>query len=102
VIVASPRPLADPAKIVNGPAWYPSAQIRDLGSVTINEQQRRAVYVPPETNEGSAFARHVALVWTVGGHTYAVGFHDVAGTRPTLALDVELVRSIRLIAPGHH
>ena len=26
VLVASPRSLDDPAKVVNGPAWYPGAR----------------------------------------------------------------------------
>ncbi len=56
----------------------------------------RAVYVPPRTNEGSAFTRHVVLIWTVSGHTYAVGFHNVHGLRPTLALDVAVARGVRL------
>jgi hypothetical protein len=64
--------------------------------MTINGWRARSVYVPPETNDGSAFAHHVVLIWTVGRHTYAVGFHDVAGIRPTLALDIALVRAIRL------
>jgi hypothetical protein len=38
----------------------------------------RTVFVPPRTNEGSAFAGHVVLVWTKKGHTYALGFHDVS------------------------
>jgi hypothetical protein len=59
----------------------------------------RAVYVPPATNDGSAFARHVALIWTVDGHTYGVGFHNVHGLRETLALDVALARGIRLLTP---
>jgi hypothetical protein len=45
----------------------------------INGWRTRAVYVPPKTNEGSAFARHVVLIWTVSGHTYGVGFHEVQG-----------------------
>jgi hypothetical protein len=60
----------------------------------------RAVYVSPRTNEGSAFQRHVALIWTVSGHTYGVGFHTVHGVRPTFDLDVALARGVRLIAPA--
>jgi hypothetical protein len=100
VLVASPHPLQDPAKVVNGPAWYHGARVRPLGSVEMKGAQLQAVYVPPGTNDGSAFAHHVVLIWTAGGHTYAVGFHDVAGIRETLALDVALARGIRLVAPG--
>jgi len=96
VIVASPRALRSDAKVVNGPAWYPGARVRPLRSLTINGWRMRAVYVPPRTNEGSAFTRHVVLIWTVSGHTYAVGFHNVHGLRPTLALDVAVARGVRL------
>jgi len=67
--------------------------------MTINGWRAQSAYVPPETNDGSAFAHHVVLIWTVGRHTYAVGFHNVAGIRPTLALGVGLVRGIRLVQP---
>jgi hypothetical protein len=60
----------------------------------------RAVFVPFGTNAGSAFARHVVLIWTVRGHTYGVGFHKVRGLRATLALDAALARGIRLVAPS--
>ncbi|MGH2988998.1 MAG: hypothetical protein ACRDMA_03920 [Solirubrobacterales bacterium] len=59
----------------------------------------RAVYVPSATNEGSAFTDHVALIWTVGEHTYGVGFHNVHGLRQTLAVDAALARGIRLVTP---
>jgi hypothetical protein len=100
VIVASPRVLRNDAKVVNGPAWYPSARVRLLQRMTINGWRMQAVYVPFGTNAGSAFARHVVLIWTVGGHTYGVGFHNVHGLRPTLDLDVALARGIRLVAPA--
>jgi hypothetical protein len=58
----------------------------------------REVYVPPSTNVGSAFASHAVLIWTAGGHTYGIGFHNVKGMKPTLALDIALARGIKLIA----
>ena len=100
VIVASPHALRNYAKVVNGPAWYPGARIRLLHRVTINGWRMQAVYVPFGTNAGSAFARHVVLIWTVGGHTYGVGFHNVHGLEQTLDLDVALARGIGLVAPG--
>jgi hypothetical protein len=100
VIVASPHVLRSDAKVVNGPAWYASARVRPLRSLTINGWQMRAVYVPPRTNDGSAFARHVVLIWTVGGHTYGIGFHNVHGLRPTLDLDAALARGLSLVAPA--
>jgi hypothetical protein len=99
VTTASPRPLRNYAKVVNGPAWYPQARVRTLGWVTINGWRMRAVYVPPETNDGSAFAHHVVLIWTVGQHTYGVGFHDLRGLHETLMLDEELTRHITLVGP---
>ena len=39
------------------------------------------------------------LVWTTGGHTYAVGFHDWNPRAVTRAMDLELVRHIRLVEP---
>ena len=59
----------------------------------------RSVYVPAATNDGSAFARDVVLIWTVRGHTYGVGFHNVHGIPQTLALDLTLVRWIKLVEP---
>jgi hypothetical protein len=100
VLVASPHALADPARVVNGPAWYPGARVRTLSRVTINGRRMRVVYVSPDTNEGSAFAHHVVLIWTMDDHTYGIGFHDVAGIPATLALDVALARGIRLVPPS--
>jgi hypothetical protein len=97
VLVASPRVLRDAAKIVNGPAWYQGARVRPLQSLTINGWRMRAVFVPPETNQGSAFARHLVLIWTVSGHTYGVGFHKANGVRQTLDLDKAIARGIKLV-----
>jgi hypothetical protein len=99
VIVASPRALLNYAKVVNGPAWYPAARVRLLQRMTINGWRMQAVYVPFGTNAGSAFARHVVLIWTVGSHTYGVGFHNVHGLQQTLDLDLALARALRLVAP---
>jgi hypothetical protein len=100
VIVAAPGALRNDAKLVNGPAWYPSARVRPLRSLTINGWRMRAVYVPPGTNDGSAFAHHVVLIWTVGGHTYGIGFHRGENVRETLDLDSALARGVRLVAPA--
>jgi hypothetical protein len=66
--------------------------------VRIGDWHARWVYVSPATNE-SAMRGHDALVWTTGGHTYAVGFHEFGTRRATRALDVELVGGIRLVRP---
>lgn len=99
VIAASPRALANPAKVVNGPAWSPAARVRPLRRLAISGWRMRAVYVPQGTNDGSAFADHVALIWTVGRHTYAIGFHNRRGIPETLRLNEALARSIRLVGP---
>ena len=99
MITASPKPLTNDAKLVNGPAWYPRARTRPVGRVKINGWPMRAVYVPPATNDGSAFMSHVVLVWTHSGHTYGVGFHNTRGIQQTLLLDEELARHIKLVRP---
>lgn len=99
VATASPRPLANYAKVVNGPAWYPKARVRPLAWVRIHGWRMRAVYVPPDTNDGSAFAHHVVLIWTVGQHTYGIGFHNLHGLHETLRLDEELTRHVELVGP---
>jgi hypothetical protein len=70
-----------------------------MGRVTIKGWSMRAVYVPQATNDGSAFAHHVVLIWTVGNHTYGIGFHDLQGRRVTLGLDEELARHLILVHP---
>jgi hypothetical protein len=99
VITASPRPLSNYAKVVNGPVWYPKARVKPLAWVSIGGTRMRAVFVPPDTNDGSSFAQHVVLIWTVGQHTYGVGFHDLTSERETLLLDEELATHIRLVRP---
>jgi hypothetical protein len=99
VITASPRPLTNYAKLVNGPVWYPQERVRPLGWVDINGWRMRSVYVPPATNDGSAFMHHVVLVWSEDGHTYGFGFHNTRGIRRALLLDEELARHIKLVRP---
>jgi hypothetical protein len=91
--------LRSDAKLVNGPGPFSGDGVRLVGRTTINGWRMHAVYVPPGLNEGSAFAHHVVLVWTVGGHTYGVGFHDVTTLRQTLLLDERLARHIQLMRP---
>lgn len=99
VTTASPRPLPNYAKVVNGPAWYPNQRVRPIAWVTINGWRMRAVYVPPATNDGSAFAHHVVLIWTVGQHTYGVGFHNLRGIPYTFRLDEKLAEHLMLVGP---
>jgi hypothetical protein len=104
VITASPTALRNAARLVNGPTWYPAARVIPLTWVKANDSQingwrMHAVFVPPSFNDGSAFASHVVLVWTVAGHTYGVGFHDVSGIDEAIQLDLQLLRTMRLVRP---
>jgi hypothetical protein len=99
VLTASPRRLANYAKLVNGPAWYPKARVKLLAWVTVGGRRMRVVYVPPDTNDGSAFAHHVVLIWSVGQHTYGIGFHAVHGFREALRDDVAVTRHLSLVQP---
>ena len=98
VLTASPRAVHSAAKVVNGPVWQPGQTVRSLGYRRVGHWRMQVVFVAPNTNDGSAFASHIVLIWTVGGHTYAVGFHDVSSIKQTLALDLTLARGIRLIS----
>lgn len=98
VLTASPRPFSSYARAVDGPSWFPAARVRPIAWVTAGRWRMRAVFVLPGANE-SAFVRHVALVWTVGRHIYAAGFHDFSGLRETLELDRRLARWIELVRP---
>ena len=97
VLAASPQIVRSAAKVVNGPVWQPGQTIRSIGYRQVGRWRMRVVFVPPNTNDGSAFASHVVLIWTVGQHTYAVGFHDVSTIKQTLALDLRLADGIRLV-----
>ena len=59
----------------------------------------RVIYVPPATNDGSAFVHHVVLVWSEGGHSYGFGFHNTRGIRRALQLDKQLGRHVKLVRP---
>ncbi len=99
VLTASPHRLRDYAKVVNGPAWIRGERVRPLGWLMINGQRMREVFVPPETNVGSAFASHIVLIWSVGDHTYAFGFHKMRGAKPTMALNLALAEGLKLVSP---
>jgi hypothetical protein len=95
VITASPRPLRNYARVVYGAAWYPGARVRPLAWVKVGGRRVRAVLVPRGSQ--TAFGDHVVLIWTVGQHTYGVGFHNFAGARETELLDEELARYVKLV-----
>jgi hypothetical protein len=110
IILGSPRPVSDSTRFVNSGAEVVGSRVRPLRWTTINGWRMRAVFVLAATS--SAFAwHHVVLIWTVGQHTYGVGFHDLEqfacpscaatthGLRQTLLLDEELARHIKLVGP---
>jgi hypothetical protein len=99
VTTATPRPLVSYAKVINGPWWSRRNRVRSIGWVTVHGWHMRSVYVPAASNDRSAFGNHVALVWTVGDHSYAFGFHDLHGIRHTLLLDEALARHVTLVGP---
>jgi hypothetical protein len=86
--------------VVNGPAWYPQERVNSIAAITVHGWRMRAVFVSPDTNDGSAFANHVVLIWTIGRHTYAAGFHNLHGIQHTIVLDRGLVEGMKLVAPA--
>jgi hypothetical protein len=96
IIIAAPHPTRY-VEVINGPG-QPRTRIRLLGRTVINGWKIRVVFVP-RADFYSAFAGHFVFVWTVHGHTYAAGFHDVVNEADTIAWDRELVGSIRLVPP---
>jgi hypothetical protein len=99
VLTASPQPVLNPAKVVNGPAWYAGSRVKKVGAFAMNGWQVQAFFAPQATNDGSAFAQHVVLIWTVAGHTYGVGFHNVTDIPQTLRRDEALLRDVKLVGP---
>jgi hypothetical protein len=99
VLQAAPRTVSSLARAVDGPGWYPGASVRTIRTLLLRDWTVQEIAVPLATNEGSAFARHLVLVWTVRGHTYAIGFHRAGSLQRTRALNARVVRSIRLIPP---
>jgi hypothetical protein len=96
VIRGSPRPVHDYATALGVLGLDPAKRVRVGGWITLHGWRARWVFVPLRGNE-SIFLGHLALVWTTGGHTYAVGFHDWNPRAVTRAMDLELVRHIRLV-----
>jgi hypothetical protein len=99
VIQAAPTVIADPAKAIDGPGWYRGASVKPLEIATLKGVTIRSYYVPPATNDGSAFSGHVVMVWSQNGHTYAVGFHNIMGQHTTEQLNLALLHGIRLVTP---
>ena len=97
VIQASPHPLRNYAKLVYGPDWRPNDRVKPIAWITFGKKRVRAVLVP--SGSEALYGDHVVLIWTVGQHTYGVGFHNFTGVRQTLQLDKELMRNLVLVRP---
>ena len=99
VLQASPEPVRSLSRMINGPGWYPGASEVRLGIVHAGGWTMRAVYADPATNDGSVFSDHLVLVWTTGGHTYALGFHLGRSRHRTQMLNETVARSVSLVPP---
>jgi hypothetical protein len=77
----------------------PRASVVPLGKVRAGGWTMREVYADPATNEGSAFSGHLVLVWSAGGHTYALGFHLNGSRHETRMLNATVARSVSLVPP---
>jgi hypothetical protein len=99
VLQASPEPVRSLSKMINGPGWYPGASEIRLGTVQAGGWTMHAVYADPATNAGSAFSDHLVLVWTTGGHTYALGFHLARSRHRTQMLNEAVADSVTLVPP---
>jgi hypothetical protein len=66
------------------------------GSVRLRNRKARVDRVL--VSDGSIFQRHTVILWTEKGHTYGVGFHDL--DKDAQRLDLQVARSIRLVAPN--
>jgi hypothetical protein len=99
VLQASPEPIRSLSRMINGPGWYPGASVVPLRAVHVGGWTMRVVYADPSTNDGSIFSGHLVLVWTTGGHTYALGFHMDGSRRETQMLSEAVARSVSLVSP---
>lgn len=97
VISGAPFPVRGYWEAVDGPLPFPG-HVHLLDRIRINGWDIQVLTVPQD-NAYSAFAGHVAFVWTAHGHTYAVGFHDVDSRAATIAWDHALVSSMRMMQP---
>jgi hypothetical protein len=89
-IVISPRPASARQMIYHGSV----GQIPFAGSDHVDGVTGRWYVVIGE----SLFTSHLVLVWTVGGHSYAVGFHSLGQDSRRLGLQV--ARHLALVPPG--
>ena len=106
VVQGAPHIVRNPTVAIDGPGVHrpdgAPVNPRDVqlrGAVRIAGHTMRWYYVPPDRNDGSAFMHHLVLVWSASDHTYAYGFHVVTTFAAARALDLELVRHLRVVHP---
>jgi hypothetical protein len=111
IILASPRPLTSLLAAVDGPGFDPNSFVsrhgcfprggichpllRRLG--TISAHGWRIFLVEATPWDESSLTHHLVMVWTVSGHTYAVGFHEEQGRAAARLWDAELLRGLRMV-----
>jgi hypothetical protein len=113
VILASPRLLTNLHAAIDGPGFIPNSVVgrrgcfprggrchpllKRLGAVSAHGWRVYLVEATPW--DESAFTHHLVMVWTVSGHTYAAGFHEVQGRAAARRWDAELLSGLRLVSP---
>ncbi len=100
VIQGAPAVIGEPDRVIDLPAPYVKPEaVLPRGKMTIDRIVRRFYMVP--VDNPSAMRSHLAVVWSQGGHTYAYSFHVTDGVSKARALDIYLLRHLRLIEPHH-
>jgi hypothetical protein len=82
--------VRNPARAIDGPGMLPGSRVQPHGRFRAGPIRGRLYYVPPKTNDGSAFMGHLVMVWAASHHTYAYGFHVVATMDEAWALNLEV------------
>jgi hypothetical protein len=112
VILAAPRPLTNVHHAVDGPGFDRHTVVGRRGCFprggrchpllvplgTVSAHGWRVNIVEATGWDESAFTRHLVMVWTASGHTYA-GFHEERGRDVARRWDAELLRWLRLVPP---
>lgn len=115
IIQAAPYRIRRALRAVDGIGWDPIAPANRQGFIVlghhryplviprgvihVHDWRVRIVFVSTE-NDSTALRDHVVFLWTVGGHTYMFGFHDLQGFAVTVRLDRVVMSGIRLVPPG--
>lgn len=99
VIGGAPRIVDNPARAIDGPTMVAGSRVERRGRLRVTAIRGWFYYVPFSSNVGSAFTGHLVMVWNASGHTYAYGFHVVAGVAEARALDLEVAKHLVIVRP---